>query len=69
MFRVVNPKRALPWQEGIYCAMCLTEDQGLKYFPDFFIPETFFCETCWEKCRIQDHMVEFGLEDNPEAEN
>jgi hypothetical protein len=66
---IVDPKEALSFKEDMYCAMCLTEDPSIKYFADHYIPETFFCESCWEKCQIQDRMIEEGLEQNPEIEN
>ena len=65
----VNPDDAVEFEEDMYCAMCLTEDPKLKYFPDTFVPETFFCEECWEKCQIQERMIDEGLEQDPEVEN
>jgi hypothetical protein len=66
---IVDPKDARPWQEGRYCSMCLTEDPQLQYFADRFIPDTWFCAECWERCELQQRMVDEGLEQNPEVEN
>ncbi len=68
MFEPVNQERAVPWQPGMQCAVCLTENDQEMYYPDFSIPETYYCETCWSRARIQDQMVEKGLEQNPDVE-
>ncbi len=65
----VNPDDALEFEEGMYCAMCLVEDPAMSYFEDEFVPETHFCEDCWERCKIQERMIEEGLEQDPEVEN
>ena len=57
------------WSEGIYCGMCLTEDPALHYVPDSYIPETWFCQACWERCERQQAMIDEDLEQNPEIEN
>ncbi len=49
--------------------MCLTEDPALHYVPDSYIPETWFCQACWERCERQQAMIDEDLEQNPEIEN
>lgn len=66
---IVDQKDAIKWQDGISCAMCLGEDPALSYFADRHIPETWFCEPCWERCELQQRMIDEGLEQNPEIEN
>jgi hypothetical protein len=58
-----------PWQDGISCGMCLSEDPATLFYPDPFIPETWFCRECWERCQRQQAMIDEELEQNPEIEN
>jgi len=59
----------IEWSEGISCGMCLTEDPALRFYPDPYNPETWFCQSCWERCARQQAMVDEGLEQNPDIEN
>jgi hypothetical protein len=66
---VVDRSRAEPWKPGRQCAMCLSVDPELSYYPDRWIPGVCYCEPCWERSELQQRMVDLGLEQNPEVEN
>lgn len=57
------------WKAGRSCAMCLSADPRQLYVPDRFIPDVWYCESCWERSEIQQKMVDLGLEQNPDVEN
>lgn len=61
--------RAQAWQPGRHCAMCLADDAGSRYVLDRWIPDVWYCESCWERSELQQRMVDQGLEQNPEVEN